>query len=81
MSLVHSLRHLDETDRTFQSESVDWALTKLRDRALDDQISSIVTTGAKVLDLGCGRGDLLARLKSEHRIHESGIEIEGEAVS
>jgi len=81
MSLIHSLRHLDETDRTFQSESVDWALTKLRDRALDDQISTIVTKGAKVLDLGCGKGDLLARLKSEHRIHESGIEIEGEAVS
>jgi len=60
---------------------VDWALTTLRDRALDDQISSIVLENEKVLDLGCGRGDLLARLKREHRIHESGIEIDGEAVS
>lgn len=81
MSLVQTMPRLDKTDRTSLSQNVDWALTKLRDRALDDQISSIVTTGERVLDLGCGRGDLLARLKMEHRIHESGIEIEGEAVS
>ncbi|MCK5353046.1 methionine biosynthesis protein MetW [bacterium] len=81
MSLVQSLPRLDETGRTSQSHSVDWALTKLRDRALDDQISAIVSKGEKVLDLGCGRGDLLASLKSEHQIQESGIEIEGEAVS
>jgi methionine biosynthesis protein MetW len=56
-------------------------MTTLRDRALDDQISSIVEEGEKVLDLGCGRGDLLARLKKEHRIQESGIEIEGESAS
>ena len=81
MSLVQTMPRLDKTDRTSLSQNVDWALTKLRDRALDDQISSIVTTGERVLDLGCGRGDLLARLKREHRIHESGIEIEGEAAS
>jgi len=81
MSLVHSLAHLVETDRSSLSHGVDWALTTLRDRALDDQISSIVIEGERVLDLGCGKGDLLARLKKEHRIHESGIEIEGAAAS
>ncbi|MDF1526108.1 MAG: methionine biosynthesis protein MetW [bacterium] len=81
MNLLHSLARLDETDRSSLSSGVDWALTTLRDRALDDQISSIVADGERVLDLGCGKGDLLARLKKEHRIHESGIEIEGAAVS
>jgi len=81
MSLVHSLHALDETDHSPPSRSVDWTLTTLRDRALDDQISSIVREGEKVLDLGCGRGDLLVLLKKTHRIRESGVEIEGEAVS
>ena len=81
MSLVQSLPLLDKKDRTPPFHSVDWTLTRLRDRALDDQISSIVHKGEKVLDLGCGKGDLLARLKNEHQIQESGIEIEGEAVS
>jgi len=81
MSLAHSLPRPDEVDPSSLSHGVDWALTTLRDRALDDQISSIVNEGERVLDLGCGKGDLLSRLKKEHRIQESGIEIEGVAVS
>lgn len=81
MSPIHPLQRPDEIEGHRSSAGVDWTLTALRDRALDDQISSIVRKNEKVLDLGCGRGDLLTRLKSEHQIRESGIEIDGEAAS
>ena len=81
MSLIQPARRQNEKDRSTPFSEVDWTLTSLRDRALDDQISSIVGMGEKVLDLGCGRGDLLARLRSDHRIRESGVEIDGEAAS
>ncbi len=56
---------------------VDWSLTHLRDRALDRNIVACVGEGERVLDLGCGQGDLLARLKREKRIRERGVEIDG----
>jgi methionine biosynthesis protein MetW len=60
---------------------VDWGLTRGRDRALDDEIATLVDAGDRVLDLGCGRGDLLLRLRLEKGIHERGIERDGDAVA
>ncbi|MBP9855055.1 MAG: methionine biosynthesis protein MetW [Candidatus Omnitrophica bacterium] len=48
---------------------------------LDHQIIlEMVTDGAKVLDLGCGDGSLLALLKTEKHCHVSGIEINEQAI-
>jgi len=58
-------------------EPVDWALTSLRDRALDRAIVGLVDPGERVLDLGCGRGDLLYALKREKGVRERGIELDG----
>ncbi len=60
---------------------VDWGLTRGRDRALDDEIVALVSRGERVLDLGCGRGDLLLRLHMEKGIDERGIERDGGAVA
>lgn len=60
---------------------VDWGLTRGRDRALDDEIAALVSPGERVLDLGCGRGDLLLRLHREKGIRERGIERDGDAVA
>jgi methionine biosynthesis protein MetW len=44
-------------------------------------IAKLVRTGASVLDLGCGNGDLLAKLKKEKNIIKSqGIEIDEQAI-
>jgi methionine biosynthesis protein MetW len=46
-----------------------------------DLISKLVETGASVLDLGCGSGDLLARLKKDRNITKAqGIEIDEGAI-
>jgi len=55
--------------------------TSLRDRALDDEISRLVSPGDSLLDLGCGPGDLLLRLKKEKSVRERGIEIDGPSVA
>ena len=43
-------------------------------------IGQIVEPGAKVLDLGCGDGALLAWLKAEKKVQGRGVEISGEMV-
>jgi methionine biosynthesis protein MetW len=55
--------------------------TSRRDRALDDLIVGLVKPGERVLDLGCGSGDLLRRLRDEKSVRERGIEIDGRAVA
>jgi len=69
------------TDRATAAQPVDWGLTHGRDRALDDEIMALVRAGERVLDLGCGRGDLLLRLRMEKGINERGIERDGGAVA
>jgi methionine biosynthesis protein MetW len=43
-------------------------------------IGDLVEPGAKVLDLGCGDGALLAWLKENKQVEARGVEIRGEAV-
>lgn len=43
-------------------------------------VVSLVPEGSRVLDLGCGRGDLLSRLIQERRVQGNGVEIEQNAV-
>lgn len=43
-------------------------------------ITEIIDKGAKVLDLGCGEGDLLAQLVSEKRVKGIGVEINQDSV-
>jgi methionine biosynthesis protein MetW len=43
-------------------------------------IAGIVETGARVLDLGCGTGDLLFLLATEKRARVEGIEVDDEAI-
>lgn len=46
-----------------------------------DLISKLIKTGASVLDLGCGSGDLLAKLKREKNVIKAqGIEIDEQAI-
>lgn len=44
------------------------------------RVVALVETGASVLDLGCGRGDLLARLQAEKQVRGMGVEIDEDAV-
>ena len=43
-------------------------------------ISDWIPAGARVLDLGCGDGTLLAHLKSEHQVQGYGLEIDPDNV-
>jgi methionine biosynthesis protein MetW len=46
-----------------------------------DVISGIIRSGASVLDLGCGDGELLAGLKKKNNIiHSQGIELDEQAI-
>ena len=59
---------------------VDWSLTTVRDRALDDRIAAYARDGDRILDLGCGAGDLLVKIKQRTRISEMGVEFDGTLV-
>ena len=43
-------------------------------------IGEIVEPGSRVLDLGCGEGELLAWLSEHKQVRARGVEIEGEKV-
>lgn len=62
-------------------KDIDWSRSLTRDRLFDAAICSLARTGERVLDLGCGSGDLLARLKKEKKIKELGIEIHSDHVA
>lgn len=44
-------------------------------------ISGLIPNGSRVLDLGCGNGDLLYKLEKEHQIKGEGIEISDEGIT
>src|SRR3990167_945157 len=46
------------------------------DRADYKQIGEMIEPGSRVLDLGCGSGELLAWLINEKKIHGRGVEID-----
>lgn len=46
-----------------------------------DLVINAVTHGAKILDLGCGDGELLLRLQEEKKVKGYGVEISEEGVS
>lgn len=46
----------------------------------DDVIIDFLAPGTSVLDLGCGRGELLARLRKEKRCRIQGVELDLEEV-
>ena len=45
-----------------------------QDAVTDELILSVVDAGSRVLDLGCGDGRLLARLRDQHRCRVTGVE-------
>lgn len=49
-------------------------------RADLDVVAGLVPTGSRVLDLGCGRGDLLSHLARERGCSGTGVEIEEESI-
>jgi len=51
-----------------------------RQRVDYDRIEAIIPEGAKVLDLGCGRGVLLSRLIQNSRVDALGVEVEQDAL-
>jgi len=51
-----------------------------RQRVDYDRIEAIIPEGARVLDLGCGRGVLLSRLIQNKRIEGLGVEVEQNAI-
>ena len=52
----------------------------LRQRIDYDRIEDLIPHGATVLDLGCGRGVLLARLGRRRNVHGLGVEVEQQAI-
>lgn len=51
-----------------------------QDRRLDPLIEACVPPGARVMDLGCGNGELLERLITNRGINARGVEISSEGV-
>ncbi|MHB8896255.1 MAG: methionine biosynthesis protein MetW [Candidatus Geothermincolia bacterium] len=55
-------------------------MTRDRREAIRDTIVEWVEPGSSVLELGCGRGELLARLAAEKNVRAQGVEIDGDAI-
>jgi SAM-dependent methyltransferase len=69
------MAHWDEVARlTDRSEG--WG--RYYHRRLKDVYSTLVAPGQRVLELGCGRGDLLAAVKPSHGV---GIDLSGEMIA
>jgi methionine biosynthesis protein MetW len=55
-------------------------MTRDKRRTAHDRIVDWVEPGSSVLELGCGKGDLLARLVAERNVKAQGIEIDNDAI-
>lgn len=68
---VQSVRKVSEEDTSHRPTSI------FRQHRLDyDRIVELTPAGASLLDLGCGPGVLLARLKQENNRHLMGVELD-----
>lgn len=61
--------------------NTDWSKSVARDRIFDETICGLTREKERVLDLGCGSGELLYRLKKEKKVQELGIELDSEYVA
>lgn len=68
----------EEKTRKFRPKRRDYAT---RTRVDYEFISSLIDTDSKVLDVGCGDGELLSRLIAEKNITGEGIELDQDFVS
>jgi homoserine O-acetyltransferase len=76
---LQSLRHTDIAART-QGSKPEPISVQVQSRLDYAMIGEMVEPGSKVLDLGCGEGDLLAWLRKHKQIRGRGVEIEGDKV-
>lgn len=44
-------------------------------------IADLINPGARVLDLGCGEGELLAHLQNTKQVNGYGLEIDGDKIT
>lgn len=56
-------------------------LQRLLKRLDNEIIFELIAPGSRVLDLGCGEGELLARLIDEKQVEGQGIEIDRDAIA
>lgn len=70
----------DKERRQALNESYGKAPVELKTRVDYDRILELIPPKTKILDLGCGRGDLLAHLKARGHERLVGVEIEEELV-
>ena len=64
-----------------QTSTLTTSTTRLPGRSTDyDVVVELIPPGSKVLDLGCGSGELLERLVQDKRVHGRGLDIDPELV-
>ncbi|WP_052507492.1 methionine biosynthesis protein MetW [Desulfonatronovibrio magnus] len=62
-------------------KNINWSASQDRDRYFDQIICSLTRSKSRVLDLGCGKGELLHMLKDLKSIDELGVELDPEQVA
>ena len=78
MNLVRS--YFERIDADLQAAPAQAALSAPQPAALHQSVARLVPKGARVLDLGCGKGELLSLLRSSRDCAGYGIEISDEHV-
>ena len=78
--LESTSREIAQQSRRVSTEKPSPASAQLLSRQDYAMIGEIVEPGSRVLDLGCGEGELLAWLSEHKQVRARGVEIEGEKV-